>query len=126
MLLARLVGIDSTSDLSNVPLADFICNYVDRPGVRITRNPSADGQKTNLLLAAGPERADRRGLILSGHMDVVPATEPEWRTDPFLLTEIHQTFAGRGTADMKGFLALAINRFHALDPSDLRDPCCCS
>jgi acetylornithine deacetylase len=60
--------------------------------------------------------------MLSGHMDVVPATEPEWRTDPFLLTEIHQAYAGRGTADMKGFLALAINRFRALEPSDLRDP----
>jgi acetylornithine deacetylase len=55
-------------------------------------------------------------------MDVVPATEPEWRTDPFLLTEIHQSYAGRGTADMKGFLALAINRFRALDPTELRDP----
>jgi acetylornithine deacetylase len=60
--------------------------------------------------------------MLSGHMDVVPATEPEWRTDPFLLTEIHQTYVGRGTADMKGFLALAINRFRALDLTKLRDP----
>ena len=121
-LLARLVGIDSTSDLSNLPLADFICEYVDRPGVRITRNQSSDGQKTNLLLAAGPERGDRRGLMLSGHMDVVPALEPEWRTDPFLLAEIHHTYVGRGTADMKGSLALAINRFRALDPTLLRDP----
>jgi acetylornithine deacetylase len=59
--------------------------------------------------------------MLSGHMDVVAATEPEWRTDPFLLTEVHQSYAGRGTADMKGFLALAINRFRAVDLAKLGD-----
>jgi acetylornithine deacetylase len=121
-LLARLVGFDTTSHASNLPLADFLSDYLDRPGVRIARNPSADGGKTNLVVAVGPEADDREGLVLSGHMDVVPAEEPAWRTDPFSLAEADGRFLGRGTADMKGFLALAANRLAAMDASRLRRP----
>jgi len=78
--------------------------------VRITRNPSADGAKTNLVVATGPETLDREGLVLSGHMDVVPAGGPGWRSDPFAMHEAGDRYVGRGTADMKGFLALAANR----------------
>lgn len=121
-LLARLVGFDSTSRNSNLPLAEFVCDYLDRPGVRISRIPSADGTKTNLLIEAGPESVAGRGLVLSGHMDVVPAEEPGWQSDPFALTEIGDSYVGRGAADMKGFLALALNRFAPLEPSRLHHP----
>ena len=121
-LLARLVGFDTTSRESNLPLADFLADYLDRPGVRVTRNPSADGAKTNLVVAVGPETGDREGLVLSGHMDVVPAEESDWRSDPFTLTESGDWYVGRGTADMKGFLALAANRLAAADASALRRP----
>jgi acetylornithine deacetylase len=121
-LLARLVGFDTTSRASNLPLADFLSDYLDRPGVRIARNPSADGAKTNLVVAMGPEAEDRQGLVLSGHMDVVPADEPGWRSDPFAMADAGDRFVGRGTADMKGFLALATNRLAALDPGALRRP----
>ena len=121
-LLARLVGFDTTSRLSNLPLADFLADYLDRPGVRITRNPSPDGGKTNLIVAAGPERPGRAGLVLSGHMDVVPAEETDWRSDPFTLTEAGDRLVGRGAADMKGFLALAANRLAAIDPDALDAP----
>jgi acetylornithine deacetylase len=90
--------------------------------VRITRNPSADGAKTNLVVATGPETPDREGLVLSGHMDVVPAGGPEWRSDPFAMQEAGDRYVGRGTADMKGFLALAANRLATLDPALLRRP----
>jgi acetylornithine deacetylase len=119
-LLARLVAFDSTSHRSNLDLADFIAGYADRPGVRIARNLSADGLKTNLVVAAGPEDRSRAGLMLSGHMDVVPALESDWRTDPFVLTRVGDRYVGRGACDMKGFLALALNRFAALDPASLR------
>ncbi len=121
-LLSRLVGFDTTSRESNLPLADFLADYLDRPGVRVARNPSADGAKTNLVVAIGPETDDREGLVLSGHMDVVPAEESDWRSDPFTLTESGDRFVGRGTADMKGFLALAANRLAAADASALRRP----
>jgi acetylornithine deacetylase len=113
-LLARLVAFDSTSRNSNLPLADFLCGYLDRPGIRLRRNPSAGGDKVNLIFELGPEpkpeREDGRpGLVLSGHMDVVPAEEPEWESDPFTLVDRGDRWVGRGACDMKGFLALAAN-----------------
>jgi len=119
-LLARLIGFDSTSRESNLPLADFICDYLDRPGVRIARNPSADSGKTNLLIQVGPQES--QGLTLSGHMDVVPAEETDWRSDPFTLTDEGDQLVGRGAADMKGFLALAMNRLAVLEPRSLKHP----
>ena len=107
-LLARLVAFDTTSRNSNLPLADFVCDYVDGDA-RIVRQESPDGTKTNLVIAFGPEATDREGLVLSGHMDVVPAEEPEWRSDPFDLTDGGDKFFARGSCDMKGFLALALN-----------------
>ncbi len=108
-LFARLVSFDTTSRLSNLPVVDFLCDYLDRPGVRITRNPSEDGSKTNLVVELGPETTEERwGLVLSAHMDVVPAGEG-WESDPFTLTDGGDRWLGRGTADMKGFLALAVN-----------------
>jgi acetylornithine deacetylase len=119
-LLARLVAFDSTSRNSNLPLADFLCEYLDRPGIRVRRNPSAGGDKVNLIFEVGPEqdaelnpglpgRDQRPGLVLSGHMDVVPAEEKEWESDPFTLTDRGDRWVGRGACDMKGFLALAAN-----------------
>ena len=70
----------------------------------------------------GPEDAQGGGLVLSGHMDTVPADEDGWRTDPFTLTLADGAYAGRGTCDMKGFLALAINAAAALDGSRLNTP----
>lgn len=123
-LLRRLVGFDSTSRNSNLPIADFICDYLDRPGVHVERNPSPDGSKTNLVVRVGPEvdPATRDGLTLSGHMDVVPAEEPEWQSDPFTLRETADGYYGRGAADMKGFVALAVNLAARAEPARLRRP----
>jgi acetylornithine deacetylase len=121
-LLERLVAFDTTSRLSNLPLADFVSDYLDRPAARVEKMQSQDGAKANLIIRTGPDREDGEGLTLSGHMDVVPADEPEWRSAPFRLTRTGDTFVGRGTADMKGFLALAINRLARLDSARLRRP----
>lgn len=109
-LLARLVAFDTTSRHSNLPLADFLADYLDRPGIRVERNPSADGTKVNLIAWVGPElQRDRHGLVLSGHMDTVPAEEAGWRSDPFTLSDEGDRWVARGSCDMKGFLALAAN-----------------
>lgn len=122
-LLARLVAFDTTSRNSNLPLADFLCGYLDRPGVRIVRNPSADGGKTNLVIWIGPEPSgDRRGLVLSGHMDVVPAEEEGWRSDPFTLADEGDRWVARGSCDMKGFLAVAANLAREARPDRWRAP----
>lgn len=109
-ILRRLVAFDSTSHLSNRPIADFLCDLLDRPGIRITRQPAPEGDKLNLIVEIGPptDPASRAGLVLSGHMDVVPALEPEWQSDPFELVERDDKLFGRGACDMKGFVALAV------------------
>ena len=122
-LLSCLVGFDSTSRNSNLPIADFICNYLDRPGIRVERNQAPRDGKVNLIISAGPDRDGRRdGLVLSGHMDVVPAEEPDWLSDPFALTRVGDRLVGRGACDMKGFLALAMNAVASAKPTDLTRP----
>ncbi len=114
-LLARLVAFDTTSSESNLPMADFVCEYVDDPRVRIARQLSPDGAKANLVIVRDPQRdaPEGAGLVLSGHMDTVPVEETGWTTDPFVLTERDAAYAARGACDMKGFLALALNAFRA-------------
>ena len=122
-LLARLVGFDSSSHNSNRPIADFICDYLDLPGVAIDRQPSPDGEKMNLIVRIGPtEQSGGRGLVLSGHMDTVPADEPEWTSDPLTVTEVDGQYFGRGVCDMKGFIALAINAAASVDVASLKHP----
>lgn len=126
-LLERLVAFDSTSRNSNLPIADFICDYLDAPHVRVQRVPSADGAKANLCIAFGPaarpgDAEARPGLVLSGHMDVVPADEDEWRSDPFALAEEDGRLVGRGACDMKGFLAVAMNAAARRSPASFTHP----
>lgn len=125
-LLARLVAFDSVSSKSNRPIADFLAERLDRPGVRLAFHAYDDeGQeKVNLLARLGPptDPETRAGLVLSGHMDVVPAEEDGWESDPFELTEREDRLYGRGSADMKGFLALATRAAHRLDPATLTAP----
>lgn len=123
-LLRRLVAFDSTSRNSNRPIADFIAEYLDRPHVRVEENHSPDDEKVNLVVTVGPEvdPESRAGLVFSGHMDVVPADEPEWSSDPFELRETDDAYFGRGSADMKGFVALAMNVAARADAASLAHP----
>lgn len=103
-LLARLIAFNTTSSNPNRPLADFICDYLST--AQLERFDGLNG-KTNLIARVGPPTEG--GLVLCGHMDVVPADEPDWQSDPFELSERDGRLFGRGACDMKGFLALAIN-----------------
>jgi acetylornithine deacetylase len=120
-LLRRLVAIDSTSAISNLPIADELASYIESSAQSIEYLKSPDGAKANLMIRFGPEPdGDGRGLILSGHMDAVPAREPGWDSDPFTLTDAGDRYVGRGAADMKGFLAVATNA--AIASRELRAP----
>lgn len=124
-LLARMVGFPSVSSEPNAPLADWIADYLDRPGIRILRQEGPERGKVNLVALAGPrsdEEGWKEGLTLNGHLDVVPADDAEWTTDPFTLTEREGRLYGRGAADMKGFCALAVNRVARAADAPLRRP----
>ncbi len=123
-LLTRLVAFNTAAPHDNLEIAEFIADYLDRPGIELQRHPSPAGDQVNLVFTTGPEvePASRAGLTLCGHVDVVPADEPEWRTDPFVLTETEDALVGRGSADMKGFVALAINALATAADRSLRHP----
>lgn len=105
-ILSALVGFDTTSCKSNLPLIQWVEEYLDRHGVPHERVYDATGQKANLWATIGP--ADRPGYILSGHTDVVPVEGQDWSSDPFQMIERKGRFYGRGTADMKGYLACCL------------------
>ena len=104
-ILDRLVAFDTTSARSNLELIDWVAGYLDGYGIASTLSAAFDG-KANLFATIGP--ADRGGVILSGHTDVVPVAGQAWDSDPFRLTERDGCFFGRGSADMKGFIALVL------------------
>jgi len=105
-LLARLVGFDTTSHKSNLPLIRFVEDYLLQHGVVSHIVPSADGRKAGLYATVGPAHVG--GVALSGHTDVVPVDGQQWTTDPFVVAERDGKLYGRGTADMKGFLACVL------------------
>jgi len=106
-VLARLVSFDTTSHRTNRPLTDDVRASVATYDVRVLTDE--DHGKVNLLLLTGPDRDDDAGLLLSGHTDVVPATEPTWEGDPFELRRAGDRVTGRGACDMKGAVALFLN-----------------
>jgi acetylornithine deacetylase len=105
-LLADLVAFDTTSRESNLALVEYVEALLASEGLGSHRVPNATGDKTNLFATVGPVIAG--GVVLSGHTDVVPVDGQPWTSDPFRLTERDGRLFGRGTCDMKGFLALSL------------------
>ena len=105
-MLARLVSFDTESSRTNLPLIDFVEEYLRSWEVPFVRVPSGKGDKAALYASVGP--GDRGGIVLSGHTDVVPVTGQAWTSDPFALRVADGRAYGRGAVDMKGFSALAL------------------
>ncbi|CAG9221521.1 Acetylornithine deacetylase [Paraburkholderia tropica] len=105
-LLQTLVEFDTRSARSNLELITFVREYLAGFGVEASLNYNETGDKANLYATIGPR--DRAGLCLSGHTDVVPADGQPWTVPPFALTRESGRVLGRGTADMKGFLACVL------------------
>jgi len=106
-MLARLVAFDTTSRDGNLPLIEFVEAYLDGWNIPHFRVDYEAGRKTNLFATIGPAIAG--GIVLSGHTDVVPVDGQPWTSDPFVLTARDDgKLYGRGTCDMKGFLAVAL------------------
>ncbi len=105
-ILAALVAFDTTSARSNLDLVAWVEAYLERLGVASQRVYDETGAKANLWATVGP--SDRGGYVLSGHTDVVPVEGQAWSTDPFTLTARDGRLYGRGSCDMKGFLASSL------------------
>ncbi|TPI61477.1 acetylornithine deacetylase [Mesorhizobium sp. B3-1-3] len=119
-ILEKLVEFDSTSRNSNLDIADYIENYLAQHGVRCQRFDYVPGSKTNLYATIGPN--DRGGIMLSGHTDVVPVDGQTWSTNPFKLVRRDDRVYGRGTCDMKGFLAVVLAAVPMFVKANLQTP----
>ncbi|WP_031357358.1 acetylornithine deacetylase [Caballeronia sordidicola] len=102
-LLEQLIGFATVSSDSNIELIDFIRHYLAELGVESELFYNPERTKANLFATIGPR--DRGGVVLAGHTDVVPVDGQAWTSKPFRLTERDGRLYGRGTADMKGFIA---------------------
>jgi len=105
-MLERLVGFDTTSARSNLALIDFVREHLTGFGIESRLSFDDSGAKANLYASLGLEGPG--GIVLSGHTDVVPVAGQPWRSDPFVVTEREGRLYGRGTSDMKGFIALVL------------------
>jgi len=105
-MIGRLVGFDTTSRNSNLALIDFVRDYLEGWGIRSELVFDGERRKANLYATIGP--ADKGGIVLSGHTDVVPVDGQPWESDPFALKETDERLYGRGTCDMKSFVAVAL------------------
>jgi acetylornithine deacetylase len=119
-ILADLVGFDTVSHKSNLPLVDHVEAYLATHGVRARRIVDETGRKAALWVTIGP--ADRPGIVLSGHTDVVPVEGQEWSSDPFTLREQDGKLFGRGSADMKGFVAVCLAMVPEMTSAKLAAP----
>ena len=119
-ILAKLVAFDTVSDRSNLPLIDWVEAFADGHGAAVERVPDATGNKAALWISVGP--GDKPGYVLSGHSDVVPVEGQPWSSDPFLLREEAGRLYGRGTSDMKGFLAVCLAALPAMINAGLSTP----
>ncbi|WP_353249551.1 acetylornithine deacetylase [Salinisphaera sp. T31B1] len=119
-ILADLIALDTTSCRSNLALIEYVEGYLARYGVVGRRVADASGEKANLYCTIGP--GDASGVMLSGHTDTVPVTGQRWRFDPFTLSAEGEHLYGRGTADMKGFLAAVLAAVPAMVGADLAVP----
>lgn len=105
-LLERLIGFETVSRESNLELIAFVQRYLADLGVDCELFHNDGRTKASLYATIGPR--DKGGIVLSGHTDVVPVEGQAWSVDPFRLTEKNGRLYGRGTADMKGFLACVL------------------
>jgi acetylornithine deacetylase len=118
--LERLVAFPTVSRDSNLDLIAHIADELNALGIASELVHSADGRKANLWASIGP--TGKQGIVLSGHTDVVPVEGQNWSSDPFKLMTRDGHHYGRGSADMKGFIACCLSLAHRAVKVDLKTP----
>ncbi len=119
-ILARLVAFDTTSRTSNLQLIDFVRNLLEDHAIDSQLVPSEDQGRANLYATIGPD--DIGGVMLSGHTDVVPTTGQDWHSDPYQLKSGEKRLVGRGSCDMKGFIACVLAGLPRMTARQLKMP----
>ena len=119
-LLDHLVAFPSVSSDTNLPLIYFVRDYFAEHGIDSLIIPNEDGDKAGLIAQVGPNVAG--GVALSGHSDVVPVAGQDWSNDPWSVVGKDGRLYGRGTCDMKGFVALAMAAMVKANLMDLKCP----
>lgn len=119
-ILERLIAFPTVSSDSNLELIAYAAERLGDCGARVQISRDESGRKANLFATLGPETDG--GIVLSGHTDVVPVDETEWTSDPFVLRADDGLLYGRGTCDMKGFIAAAIAKAPAFAALELKRP----
>ena len=105
-MIKKLVSFDTTSRVSNLELIYFVRDYLSEFGVESHLMHDDSGEKANLYATIGPTEVP--GSVLSGHTDVVPVDGQAWDTNPFEVVEKDDKLYGRGTSDMKSFIAISL------------------
>ncbi|MEM9320705.1 MAG: acetylornithine deacetylase [Pseudomonadota bacterium] len=105
-ILADLIAFPTVSADSNLAMIDYLADRLDACGARVDILSDESGRKANLFATFGPQSDG--GIVLSGHSDVVPVTGQDWNSDPFLMEQRGERLFGRGTCDMKGFIAAVL------------------
>ncbi|MEM9278536.1 MAG: M20/M25/M40 family metallo-hydrolase, partial [Pseudomonadota bacterium] len=119
-MIDRLVGFPTVSRDTNLPLIDFVKDYLAGWGVDGYLVYNEEGNKANLYATVGP--SVEGGIVLSGHTDVVPVDGQSWDTDPFQVVEKNGKLFGRGTADMKSFSAIGLSLLPEMLEAGLKRP----
>lgn len=119
-MLERLVAYPTVSRTPNIELIEYVRDTLEKRSIAVRLIAGPGGSNANLHAHTGPE--DRPGIMLSGHSDVVPAAGQQWAREPFVLTSEDDRLFGRGTADMKGFVACAMRAMLLAAEADLAIP----
>ena len=118
-ILDRLVGFDTVSAKSNLELINYVIDFLAARGFSVRRIDDPTGTKAGIYAETGP---DGPGVLLSAHTDVVPVEGQPWTRDPFRLTREDDKVYGRGTTDMKGYVASVLSLADRAAQTELREP----
>ena len=119
-LLGKLISFPTVSSDSNLDMIQYLADRLTDYGAEVEIWHDRTGTKANLFATLGPKRDG--GIVLSGHSDVVPVTDQDWSSDPFVMDERDGKWFGRGTCDMKGFIAAAVAMAPRYAQLDLQRP----
>lgn len=121
--ISKLIGFDTTSCDSNLPLIEYVVERLEALGIDSTLVHNEDGEKANLLATFPAADGTRTGgIVLSGHTDVVPVDGQSWSSDPFLPEVRDGKLYARGTCDMKSFVAVIMAKLESIAAAPLTEP----